>query len=82
MGEQLPSATRLERAFDDPTAIRRLIEVNGPFASIASYLPPSATGVRPAAARSTAPRRSCTTSGSSMPPAGSSTSTPSKHRQS
>jgi hypothetical protein len=47
VGEQLPSAVRLEQAFDDPAAIRRLVEVNGPFASIASYLPASATGVHP-----------------------------------
>ena len=46
MNEQLPGAMRLDRAFDDPAAIRRLVEVNGPFASIASYLPPAATGVR------------------------------------
>ena len=46
MSEQLPSAMRLDQAFDDPAAIRRLVEVNGPFASIASYLPPAATGVR------------------------------------
>ena len=46
MSEQLPSAMRLDQAFDDPVAIRRLVEVNGPFASIASYLPPAATGVR------------------------------------
>jgi hypothetical protein len=46
VSEQLPSAMRLDRAFDDPAVIRRLVEVNGPFASIASYLPPAATGVR------------------------------------
>ena len=46
MSEQLPDAMRLDRAFDDPAAIRRLVEVNGPFASIASYLPPAATGLR------------------------------------
>ena len=42
----LPRPVRLERAFDDPAAIRRLVERSGPFASIASYLPPAATGVR------------------------------------
>ncbi len=47
MSELLRGAVRLDRAFDDPAAIRRLVEVNGPFASIASYLPPAATGVRP-----------------------------------
>ena len=47
VGEQLPNAMRLERAFDDPAGIRHLVEANGPFASIASYLPASATGVRP-----------------------------------
>ena len=33
----------LDRAFDDPLAVRRLVEGNGPYPSIASYLPPSAT---------------------------------------
>ena len=39
----------LDRAFDDPLAVRRLVEENGPYPSIASYLPPSAT--LPAAGR-------------------------------
>lgn len=33
----------LAEAFDDPNAIRRLVLENGPYRSIASYLPPSAT---------------------------------------
>ena len=37
----------LERAFDDPDAVRRLVQRNGPYRSIASYLPPSATLATP-----------------------------------
>ena len=33
----------LDWAFDDPLAVRRLVEANGPYPSIASHLPPSAT---------------------------------------
>lgn len=33
----------LDRAFDDPLAVRRLVEGNGPYPSIASYLPASTT---------------------------------------
>jgi hypothetical protein len=36
-------AVAIERAFDDPDAIRALVEDNGPYPSIGSYLPPSAT---------------------------------------
>ena len=35
---------KIDQAYDDPAAIRRLVERNGPYPSIASYLPPSATG--------------------------------------
>jgi hypothetical protein len=34
---------KIDRAFDDPLAIRRLVEQHGPYGSIGSYLPPSAT---------------------------------------
>jgi hypothetical protein len=34
---------RIEAAFDDPVAVRTLVEQNGPYRSIASYLPASAT---------------------------------------
>jgi hypothetical protein len=44
----LPRPVRLERAFEDPDAVRGLVERSGPFSSIASYLPPAATGVRDA----------------------------------
>ena len=33
----------LDAVFDDPSAVRRLVERHGPYPSIASYLPPSAT---------------------------------------
>ena len=33
----------LDRAFDDPFAVRRLVEGTGPYPSIASFLPPVAT---------------------------------------
>ncbi len=35
---------RIETAFEDPAAIRALVENSGPYPSIASYLPQSATG--------------------------------------
>ena len=44
---------KIEAAFDDPAAIRRLVERNGPYPSIASYLPPSAT--RPSGDEATDP---------------------------
>jgi hypothetical protein len=37
----------LDGVFDDPTAVRRLVERNGPYPSIASYLPSSATRATP-----------------------------------
>jgi hypothetical protein len=40
----LAKPIKINQAFDDPAAIRRLVEGNGPYPSIASYLPPSATG--------------------------------------
>jgi hypothetical protein len=36
-------AIRIERAFDDPQVIRALVENNGPYCALASYLPVSAT---------------------------------------
>jgi hypothetical protein len=36
-------AIRIERAFDDPQAVRALVEKNGPYRALASYLPVSAT---------------------------------------
>ena len=39
----VPSPITIDQAFDDPAAIRRMVERNGPYPSIASYLPPSAT---------------------------------------
>lgn len=39
----LAKPIKIDHAFDDPASIRRLVERNGPYPSIASYLPPSAT---------------------------------------
>jgi hypothetical protein len=39
----LAKPIKIDAAFDDPRAIRALVELNGPYPSIASYLPPSAT---------------------------------------
>lgn len=39
----LATPIRIGSAFDDPGAIRTMVERNGPYASIASYLPASAT---------------------------------------
>jgi hypothetical protein len=36
-------AIRIERVFDDPQVIRELVENNGPYRALASYLPVSAT---------------------------------------
>jgi hypothetical protein len=36
-------AIRIERVFDDPQVIRALVETNGPYRALASYLPVSAT---------------------------------------
>ena len=35
---------RIAAAFDDPGSIRKLVEDNGPYPSVATYLPPSASG--------------------------------------
>jgi hypothetical protein len=43
-------AIRIEKVFDDPHAIRRLVERHGPYRALASYLPVSATRGEPAAA--------------------------------
>jgi hypothetical protein len=36
-------AIRIEKVFDDPSAVRALVEQNGPYQAMASYLPVSAT---------------------------------------
>ncbi len=36
-------AIKIEHAFDDPAAVRGLVERNGPYPSMESYLPPTAT---------------------------------------
>ena len=36
-------AIRIEKAFDDPQAVRALVENNGPYRTLAGYLPVSAT---------------------------------------
>jgi len=36
-------AIRIEKVFDDPSAVRALVEQNGPYRAMASYLPVSAT---------------------------------------
>ena len=38
---------RIEGAWDDPEAIRALVQSHEPYPSIASYLPPSATRTAP-----------------------------------
>jgi hypothetical protein len=48
-------AIRIENVFDDPLAIRALVERNGPYRAMASYLPVSATtGARSTAAKTLA----------------------------
>lgn len=38
------TSMRIKSAFEDPDAIRRLVEHNGPYPSVATYLPPTASG--------------------------------------
>jgi hypothetical protein len=45
--EALAKAIKIEGAFEDPHGIRKLVERHGPYPSIASYLPPSATRATP-----------------------------------
>jgi len=47
--ETIAQVITIEEALEDPGAIRRLVDASGPYPSIASYLPPSATRGAPGA---------------------------------
>jgi len=46
----LVTPIRVDAVFDDPGAIRRLVELNGPYRTMASFLPDSAVRGRRATA--------------------------------